>query len=70
VIEREADRKTPSGVIQENAFRHRLQCCRSSRPKRRSLNSKAGEASYIANGFTTVQDGKTDLTTLKTLSAV
>jgi predicted amidohydrolase YtcJ len=71
IIEREADGVTPSGVMQENAhfmlFFKLLPDFTNS-----DLLSlvKAGEHSYVANGFTTVQDGKTDLASLKLLPQI
>jgi predicted amidohydrolase YtcJ len=68
VIEREADGKTPSGVMQENAhfmLVYRLM------PKFDAADYMAlfqsGERSYVSNGFTTAQEGKTDLSSLKVL---
>ncbi len=68
VIEREADGKTPSGVLEENAFfgvQHKTLPKFS--PEETLALFHAGEATYIANGFTTVQEGKTALATLKAL---
>jgi len=68
VIEREADGKTPSGVMQENAhfmLVYRLMPTFESEDYVSLF--QAGQESYISNGFTTVQEGKTDLASLETL---
>ena len=71
VIEREADGKTPSGVMQENAhFAIAYKMIPKFTLEETTAQIQAGEATYIANGFTTVQDGKTDLATLKALPAL
>jgi len=71
VIEREADGKTPSGVMEENAhFAIAYKMIPKFTPEETVAQLQAGEASYISNGFTTVQDGKTDLATLKALPAI
>ena len=68
VIEREADGKTPNGVLQENAhFGPMYKLAPKFSPEEIKAQFQAGEASYIANGFTTAQEGKTDLATLKAL---
>ena len=68
VIEREADGKTPSGVMQENAhFGIVYRLLPKFSAEETIAQFRAGEASYLANGFTTVQDGKTDLSTLQAL---
>lgn len=68
VIEREADGKTPSGVMQENAhFGIVYKLLPAFTAQEYTTVLQAGEANYIANGFTTVQDGKTDLKTLQAL---
>jgi hypothetical protein len=68
VIEREADGKTPSGVLQENAFFGVVfKMIPKFTPEETVAQLQAGEAVYLANGFTTVQDGKTDPVTLKAL---
>jgi predicted amidohydrolase YtcJ len=71
VIEREADGKTPSGVMQENAhfmifFKMIPQFTQEDLVKL----YKAGEHSYVSNGFTTVQEGKTDQATLNVLPEI
>jgi len=71
VIERESDGKTPNGVMQENA--HFMIFFRLipdfSTPDLVTLY-KAGEHAYLSNGFTTVQEGKTDLETLNILPQI
>ena len=68
VIEREADGKTPSGVMQENAhFMLVYQLVPKFEGEDYVALFQAGQQSYIANGFTTVQEGKTDLATLEKL---
>ena len=68
VIERQTDGKTPSGVMQENAhFMIFFKLIPDfTRPDLMELY-KAGEYAYLSNGFTTVQEGKTDLNTLRLL---
>lgn len=71
IIEREADGKTPSGVMQENAhFMIFFQLIPDFSPEDLVRLYKAGERSYVKNGFTTVQEGKTDLATLEALPQV
>lgn len=71
VIVREADGKTPSGVMQENAhFDPLYRLVPKFSPEEGVAMYLAGEASYIANGFTTAQEGKTDLATLKALPEI
>lgn len=68
IIEREADGKTPSGVMQENAhFTLFFKFIPKFTEKDSIAVYKAGESSYLANGFTTVQEGKTDLASLNLL---
>ncbi|MGB1402842.1 MAG: amidohydrolase, partial [Porticoccaceae bacterium] len=70
VIEREADGKTPNGVLQETAhFAALFSLIPKFSPQQYVSFLKAGEATYAANGFTTVQDGKTDMLSLRTLVA-
>ena len=62
IIEREADGKTPNGVMQENAhFMIFFKMIPDFTNEDLIALYKAGEQSYISNGFTTVQEGKTDL---------
>ena len=68
VIEREADGKTPSGVMQENAhFMIFFRLIPDFTEEDLVNFYKAGERSYGSNGFTTVQEGKTDQATLAVL---
>lgn len=68
IIRREADHKTPSGVLEENAFFGIVyKMVPALTPAETVTQLKASEAIYLANGFTTIQDGKTDLATLKAL---
>ncbi|PKI02401.1 amidohydrolase [Glaciecola sp. 33A] len=68
VIGREADGKTPNGVMQENAhFMIFYKLIPDFTEEDLVQLYKAGEYSYISNGFTTVQEGKTDLATLDVL---
>jgi predicted amidohydrolase YtcJ len=68
VIGREADGKTPNGVMQENAhFMIFYKLIPNFTEEDLVQLYKAGEYSYISNGFTTVQEGKTDLATLDVL---
>jgi predicted amidohydrolase YtcJ len=68
VIEREADGKTPSGVMQENAhFMIFFKMIPTFTQDDLVKLYKAGEYSYVSNGFTTVQEGKTGQATLNTL---
>ncbi|MGB2315247.1 MAG: amidohydrolase, partial [Porticoccaceae bacterium] len=70
VIEREADGKTPNGVLQETAhFAALFSLIPKFSPQQYVSFLKAGEATYAANGFTTVQDGKTDMLSLRALVA-
>ena len=71
IIEREADGKTPSGVLQENAhFSVIYPLIPNFSTAQYTQALKAGIAIYAANGFTTVQDGKTDPKTLNTFAAL
>lgn len=68
VIGRESDGKTPNGVLQETAFFAFVpKLSPRYTDEERVAQLQTGEARYIANGFTTVQDGKTSLATLKAL---
>lgn len=70
VIEREADGKTPNGVLQETVhFAAIFSLVPKFSPQQYVSFLKAGEATYVANGFTTVQDGKTDALSLQALLA-
>jgi predicted amidohydrolase YtcJ len=71
VIEREADGKTPSGVMQENAhFMIFFRLIPDFTKEDLVDLYKAGELSYVSNGFTTVQEGKTDQATLNVLPGI
>jgi predicted amidohydrolase YtcJ len=71
IIEREADGKTPNGVLQETVhFATLFGLIPKFSAEQYVAFLKGGEASYAANGFTTVQDGKTDPTSLQALAAV
>ncbi len=71
VIEREIDGKTPNGVMQENAhFMIFFKLIPDFTQEDLVKLYKSGEYSYLSNGFTTVQEGKTDLATLKVLPSI
>lgn len=71
IIEREADGRTPNGVMQENAhFMIFFPLIPNFSDQDLVKLYKAGEHSYIKNGFTTVQEGKTDLATLEALPKI
>lgn len=71
VIEREADGVTPNGIMQENAhFMIFFRMIPDFTPADLVKLYKAGEHSYVSNGFTTVQEGKTDLATLELLPQI
>ena len=71
IIEREADGKTPNGVMQENAhFMIFFKMIPDFSNEDLIALYKAGEQSYISNGFTTVQEGKTDLASLNLLPKI
>ena len=71
IIEREADGKTPSGVMQENAhFLIFFKMIPNFSQEDLIKLYKAGEYSYVSNGFTTVQEGKTDPSTLRLLPKI
>jgi predicted amidohydrolase YtcJ len=71
VIEREADGKTPNGILQENAhFAVVYSMVPDFTPAQYMAALKAGEMVYASNGFTTIQDGKTDPLSLKTFATV
>jgi predicted amidohydrolase YtcJ len=71
VIRREADGRTPNGVVEEVAF---FQAVGKMLPaftaEEAIAQLKASEAIYLANGFTTIQEGKTSSVSLKLLAAV
>jgi predicted amidohydrolase YtcJ len=71
IIERETDGKTPNGVMQENAhFMIFFKLIPDFTYEDLVKLYKAGEHSYISNGFTTIQEGKTDLATLEILPKI
>ena len=71
VIEREADGRTPNGVLQENAhFNVVFELVPKFSAAQYTAALKAGEAIYAANGFTTIQDGKTDPTSLSAMASI
>ena len=60
IIRREADGKTPDGVFEENAWLAVLfKIVPAFAPEEIAAQLKASQDIYMANGFTTVQDGKT-----------
>ncbi len=60
IIRREADGKTPDGVFEENAWLNVLfKLVPPFTPEEVAAQLQASQDIYIANGFTTVQDGKT-----------
>jgi predicted amidohydrolase YtcJ len=68
IIGREVDGKTPNGIMQENAhFMIFSKFIPNFTEQDLARLYKAAEHRYISNGFTTVQDGKTDLATLGVL---
>ncbi len=68
VIEREADGITPSGVMQESAhFKMIYKLVPKFSPQDYVSMLKAGEVTYTSNGFTTVQEGKADISFLQAL---
>jgi predicted amidohydrolase YtcJ len=68
VIQMEADKKTPNGVLEELAFFNILPILypKFDEPETNDL-FKLSTEKYIANGFTTIQDGRTSPTNLKSL---
>ncbi len=71
IIRREADGKTPNGVLEENGFFAVVyKMFPPFTPEETVANLLAAEKIYLANGFTTVQDGKTTASSLATLTAV
>jgi predicted amidohydrolase YtcJ len=71
IIERETDGKTPNGVMQENAhFMLFFKLIPDFTDEDLVKLYKAAEHRYVSNGFTTVQEGKTDLATLDILPKI
>ena len=65
IIQREAGSKEPNGVLEENAhFALLYKIIPPFTVKENVAAMKAAEMQYLSNGFTTIQDGKTDPTTL------
>jgi predicted amidohydrolase YtcJ len=61
VIQREADGKTPAGVLEESALGlAAYKLFPKSTPEQGVAMIGAAQRIYMANGYTTVQDGKTD----------
>jgi len=68
VIHREADGKTPNGVLAENAhFAVLLATLPKFTAEQMVGMLEAAQRIYVANGFTTAQDGRTDPNTLAVL---
>jgi predicted amidohydrolase YtcJ len=69
VIRRQADGKTPSGVMEENAhFAILLKLLPKFTPEQGMELIEAAQNIYLANGFTTAQEGRADSSTLALLS--
>lgn len=67
-IEREADGRTPNGVLKETAFFAILpKMIPAFTPAEYRENLEAAQKIYIENGFTTVQDGKTAVADMEAL---
>lgn len=68
VIQREADGKTPNGVFEESALGLvAFKLLPKFTPAQMAAQVNAAQNIYLANGFTTVQDGKTDPGFIKVL---
>lgn len=68
VIQREADGKTPNGVLEESALGMAFfKILPKPTPAQALAMLDAAQKIYMANGFTTVQDGKTDAGSLAML---
>ncbi|MBB6271056.1 hypothetical protein HDF26_001483 [Pedobacter cryoconitis] len=68
VIEREADGKTPNGVLQESAFFQIIpKLPLNFTPEEVVSMLQISENIYMKNGFTTIQDGKTSPANIKIL---
>jgi predicted amidohydrolase YtcJ len=71
VIQREADGVTPNGVLEENAFFGIVyKMFPAFTPEEITAQLRASENIYLANGFTTIQEGKTTKANLNTLIAL
>jgi predicted amidohydrolase YtcJ len=61
IIVREDNSRIPSGVLEENAhFAYLYKIVRLFLPNAGAEIMRAAEQQYLSNGFTTIQDGKTD----------
>jgi predicted amidohydrolase YtcJ len=71
IIRREADGKSPDGVFEENAWLDVLfKIAPAFTPEEIAAQLKASQDIYMANGFTTVQDGKTSAGQVNVVSAL
>ena len=71
IIRREADSKTPNGVLEENGFFMVVyKMFPPFTPEETLANLKASEAIYLANGFATIQEGKTSAANVELLSSL
>ena len=71
IIRREADGKTPDGVFEENAWLAVIfKIVPKFSPEEIAAQLQASQNIYIANGFTTVQDGKTMAGQVTTFAAL
>ncbi len=71
VIAREADGKTPTGLLEENAhFASLLKLLPKFTPEQGIELIEAAQNIYLANGFTTAQEGRADRETLRLLPLV
>ncbi len=71
IIRREADGKTPDGVFEENAWLFVLfKLVPPFTPEEIAAQLEASQDIYVANGFTTVQDGKTSPGQVTTFAAL
>ena len=71
IIRREADGKTPDGVFEENAWLDvLLKIVPKFTPEEIAAQLNASQDIYMANGFTTVQDGRTMAGQVTTFSAL
>lgn len=71
VIQRESDGRTPNGVLEEQAHFSAMQALMPHFTAGQAMDLvTAAQEVYLANGYTTVQDGRTDATTLAVLAAM
>ena len=69
VIEREPDGKTPNGVLEESALAMAFfKILPKVTPEQALATIDAAQNIYMANGYTTVQDGKTDAASMAMLT--